>query len=257
MLLHAQIDKIVLTANIHSAEVTSGVAACYLIHYLLNGYKNGIQQICEALATRTFYVVPRVNPDGVEVALNPVPSYPRSGTKPWPHRDGYRAPGLYKEDIDKDGRILNMRIKDPHGSWVEHPSDPRVMIPFDHVESPYQQWLNNTPVVNASLPQRYRILREGIIENYDGFTIPTPYTTSKLDFNRNYPALWGKEVSGSGDHALSEPEIDCLVRALSSRPNVCGYNTYHTNGGFLIFGPSCIPPGKELSHIDVWVWKEV
>ena len=55
-------------ANIHSTETTAGVAAFYLIHYLLNGHKSNDPLIVEALRTRTFYIVPRVNPDGVEVS---------------------------------------------------------------------------------------------------------------------------------------------------------------------------------------------
>jgi hypothetical protein len=54
-------------ANIHSTETTGGVAACYLIHYLVSGYASENPVVRDALATRTFYVVPRVNPDGVEV----------------------------------------------------------------------------------------------------------------------------------------------------------------------------------------------
>lgn len=54
-------------ANIHSTETTAGVAACHLIHYLVTGYDNRDPTICSALASRTFYIVPRVNPDGVEV----------------------------------------------------------------------------------------------------------------------------------------------------------------------------------------------
>jgi hypothetical protein len=47
--------------------------------------------------------------------------------------------------------------------------------------------------------------------------------------NRNFPAGWGTGVTGSGDHPLSEPEIDALVRAIVARPNICGYNAYHTS----------------------------
>jgi hypothetical protein len=144
---------------------------------------------------------------------------------------------------------------------VEHPQDSRVMIPYDHPDSPFQRPIGDINTVHnnvskGDLAKRYRLLIEGKLENYDGFTIPTPYTTQTVDLNRNFPAHWGKEVKGSGDHSLSEPEIDALVRALAARPNVCGYNAYHTNGGFLI-RPSSVKPDSELSHIDIWVWNEV
>ncbi len=103
---------------------------------------------------------------------------------------------------------------------------------------------------------RYRLLVEGLIDNYDGFTIPVPADTAGLDLNRNFPAGWGKDVTGSGEHALSEPEIYALVRAIAQRPNICGYNAYHTNGGVLL-RPSSVKSDSELSPSDLWVWKEV
>lgn len=33
-------------------------------------------------------------------------------------------------DIDEDGRILSMRIKDPHGAWVSHPQVYRLPTPL-------------------------------------------------------------------------------------------------------------------------------
>lgn len=91
-------------------------------------------------------------------------------TRPW--LDGRRWPGMQQSDMDGDGRVLSMRIRDPHGAWVPHPKDSRVMIPVDHVDSPVQPL--STAVSDGTEIQRYRILSEGWLENYDGFTIPTP-----------------------------------------------------------------------------------
>jgi hypothetical protein len=116
-------------ANIHAVEVTGGVAALHLIHHLVTGFGTDAQ-VTEALRTRTFYVVPRVNPDGVEWALADSPQFRRSSVRPWPWRDAHQAPGLHERDIDGDGAILSMRIADPHGGWMHRPSDePRLMVP--------------------------------------------------------------------------------------------------------------------------------
>ena len=145
----------------------------------------------EALRTRTFYVVPRVNPDGVEAALADSPTLRRSSMRPWPYGDRHQWPGLAQRDIDGDGRILSMRIADPDGAWTEHPDDPRVMtpVPIDGIV--------------ASGTQRYRMLTEGLVNDYDGFTVPRPNPPEALDMNRNFPAGWGTAVRGSGDHPLS------------------------------------------------------
>ena len=208
-------------ASIHSVELTATVAACHLLQRLVDGHRAGDDTICRALRTRTFYVVPRVNPDGAEWALGDTPRFRRSSVRPWPHDDAHRWPGHHVDDVDGAGRILQMRIADPNGAWTVHPADNRLLGP----SAP-----SGTP---AGVP-RYRVFTEGTIEHYDGFTVPTPRSPEGLDLNRNYPAGWGRTVHGSGDHALSEPEIDALVRALVARPNVCGFNAYHTYGGVLL-----------------------
>jgi murein tripeptide amidase MpaA len=229
-------------ANIHATEVTGSVAALYLIDHLVTGHANGDPVVTEALRTRTFYIVPRVNPDGAELALADSPTYLRSSTRDWPWLDGHRWPGLREHDVDGDGRVLTMRIPDPHGAWVEHPDEPRQMVLLDPD--------------GVTTRQRYRLLREGTITDFDQFTIPTPREPQGLDLNRNFPAGWGTTVTGSGDHPLSEPEIDALVRAVVARPNVCGYNAYHTYGGVLL-RPSSTKADTALPTLDVWAWKQL
>ena len=231
-------------ANIHATEVTGGAAAIHLLHHLVTAQERGDEVTLQALRTRTFYVVPRVNPDGVEAALADSPIFRRSSMRPWPYRDAHQWPGLLSHDIDGDGRVLTMRIADPNGGWIPHPDDARVMMPV--------------PVdgIVAAGVQRYRLLDEGTISDYDGFTVPTPSPPEALDMNRNFPAGWGSMVRGSGDHPLSEPEIDALVRAIVGRPNICGYNAYHTAGG-VILRPSSTASDSALPTLDVWTFKEL
>jgi hypothetical protein len=230
-------------ASIHAIEVTATVAACYLIHRLVTGYAEGDPTVVNALQTRTFYVVPRVNPDGAEWVLADRPVFRRSSVRPWPWTDGHQWPGLQREDVDGDGRILGMRLQDPNGGWMAHPDDARLLIAVPPAGAP--------PGATT-----YRLLAEGIVTDYDGFTIPTPRAVEGLDLNRNFPAGWATNIPGSGDHPLSEPEIDALVRAVVARPNVCGYNAFHTSGGALL-RPSSTRPDSALDPFDVWAWKQL
>ncbi len=232
-------------ASIHAVELTATVAACAVIQHLIDGWNTGDEVIRHALRTRTFYVVPRVNPDGAEWVLADRPRFRRSSVRAWPWTDGHRWPGLACEDIDGDGRILDMRVPDPDGAWMPHPDDTRLMIPVPMSGFP----------PSGAIP-RYRLLIEGSVVDSDGFTIPTPPPTESLDLNRNFPAGWGTGVRGSGDHPLSEPEIDALLRAIVARPNVCGYNAFHTSGGVLL-RPSSTRPDSELPPGDVWIWKQL
>ena len=231
-----------IDANIHATEVTGGVAALFIIGDLVSRRAAGDPVVVEALRTRTFYVAPRVNPDGVEDALADRPRYHRSSVRPWPWRDGHRWPGLHPEDVDGDGRILTMRIADPDGAWMPHPDEPRVMVPVGPLGAP----------AGAT---RYRLLTEGLIEHWDGFTVPQPRDPAGLDLNRNFPAGWGVDVLGSGDHPMSEPEVDALVRAVRARPNVCGYNAFHTAGGFML-RPRSGAPDSTIPPRDLFIFKK-
>ena len=229
-------------ANIHSVEVTAGVAALWLLARLAQGF-GADDTIARALRTRTFYVVPRVNPDGVEWALADSPKFRRSSVRPWPWSDAHEAPGLHARDLDGDGAVRSMRIVDPHGAWTASPDDSRLLVPVP---------------LDGTGPDviRYRVLSEGDIVDHDGFTIPTPAPPEGLDMNRNFPAGWGTAVHGSGDHPLSEPEIDALVRAIARRPNVCGYNAFHTSGGVLL-RPSSTVADSALPPMDLHIWKQL
>jgi hypothetical protein len=228
-------------ASIHAVELTATVAALAVLRHVVDGYAAGNERIVDTLRRRTLYVVPRVNPDGAEWVLADRPRFRRSSTRPWPWRDGHRWPGLHVEDVDGDGRILSMRLPDPDGTWMPHPADARLLVPVPA-----------DGLVPPDVP-RYRLLTEGVLEAHDGFTVPTPRAVEGLDLNRNFPAGWGTGVTGSGDHPLSEPEIDALVRAIVARPNICGAHAFHTSGGVLL-RPSSTEPDAKLPPLDVWVW---
>ena len=230
-------------ASIHAVELTATVAACRLLRHLTDGYTAGDPTVVRALQTRTFYVVPRVNPDCAEWVLADRPRFRRSSVRPWPYPDAHRWPGLHPGDVDGDGRILQMRWRDDDGPWIPHPDDARLLVPVPPAG------------IDPGVP-RYRLLTEGEIEDFDGFTVPATRDPEGLDLNRNFPAGWSTKVPGAGDHPLSEPEIDALVRAIAARPNVCGFNAFHTSAG-VILRPSSTMPDAKLPPQDVWAWKQL
>lgn len=200
-------------ANIHATEHTGGAAALNLLDRLLRGFKRD-EKITRALRTRTFYIVPRLSADGAELSMTDNPRWVRSSTRPWP-RDEQRD-GLIMSDVDGDGRILTMRIRDDNGTWKPSDDDPRLLVP-------------RAPDEDGPGPY-YRLVVEGEIQNYDGITIRSAPPLAGLDINRNYPHDWrpGDAQSGAGPFPTSEPEIRALVEAVVARPNICTYVQYHT-----------------------------
>ena len=152
----ADIDKpaIWVDGNIHAAELTASTACLYWLHQLVAGHGSDAA-ITQLLDTRVVYLCPRLNPDGAELALADRPRHIRSSTRPYPY-DEQAVDGLTVEDVDGDGRMLQMRVPDPNGLWKEHPDAPGLMIRREPTE------------VGG---RYYRVLPEGTVDNYDGFTL--------------------------------------------------------------------------------------
>ncbi len=101
--------------NIHASEVSASTSVLYILNKLVTDYGRN-EQVTRLLDTRALYLVPRLGPDGAEWALETPPRIVRSSTRQYPYeeQDPY---GLERQDIDGDGRILSMRVKDPNGPW--------------------------------------------------------------------------------------------------------------------------------------------
>src|SRR5262244_1056676 len=112
--------------NIHATELAGSMACLYLVHHLVTQYGRD-DTVTRCVDTRVFYVCPRVNPDGAEWALAPVPRLIRSSVRPYPY-DEEPLEGLRREDVDGDGRVLSMRIRDANGPWKVSERDPRLLV---------------------------------------------------------------------------------------------------------------------------------
>ena len=228
--------------NLHASEVTGSTAALYLIHALVTQYGKN-ENVTRAMDTRAFYIAPRVNPDGAEWALADKPKEIRSVTKPYPYAEDSIDGLTAWEDIDGDGRILQMRIEDPNGAWKVHPDDPRLMIRRDPIETGGKY---------------YRILPEGLVKNYDGVTINVRRPKESLDLNRNFPANWRTESDqfGAGSYPTSESEARNLVNFVIDHKNITGIISFHTMSGVLLRGFS-VRPDDEQNTEDLWTFQKI
>ena len=227
--------------NIHSTEVAASVACVYFLKYLVEGHGKD-PDITRALDTRAFYLCPRMNPDGAEWALADKPKYVRSSTRSYPY-DEEAIEGLTVEDVDGDGRILQMRIADANGLWKAHPQESRLMIRREPTE------------VGGIY---YRVLPEGRLEGYDGFTLKVKKPRHGIDLNRNFPGNWRQEFEqlGAGPFPTSEPEVRAVAEFVVGHPNITGGVAFHTWSGVLL-RPFDHLPDTEMHAEDLWHYQRV
>ncbi|HHX28156.1 MAG: M14 family metallopeptidase [Bacillota bacterium] len=229
-------------ANTHAGEVTGAEVILYTINMLLQGYGKD-PRITELVDTRVFYFIPRITVDGTEYYLS-TPYMLRSSLHPWPE-EADDKPGLYAEDIDGDGKILQMRVKNPDGGWKISKKDPRVMVRRrpDELGSPDETY--------------YDVFMEGLVRDYDpDVTLKPAPGRYRLDFNRQYPTNWALPVrqAGSGDYPFAEPEMKAVGDFYLAHPNIVSSMAYHTTGGVLL-RPLCDKPDRSLDSRDLAIYR--
>ncbi len=221
--------------NIHAVELSGSAAVLAVLQKL-------VAERPALLDTRALYLVPRLNPDGAEWAMEDVPRVIRSSTRPYPY-DEEDCYGLERKDLDGDGRILNVRVEDPNGPWKVCEQEPRLMVKRGPGET------------GATY---YRLLPEGLLHNWDGMQLRDRRQKEGLDLNRNYPSAWRleHEQHGAGLSPAGEPEIHAEVDAICKRPNICGAISFHTSGGLILRQPGRCPDA-EMEPEDLWNYKEL
>jgi murein tripeptide amidase MpaA len=226
-------------ANIHATELTGSTAVLYLLKQLVEQYGNDAR-ITRLLDTRALYLMPRVNPDGAEWAMADKPKFIRSSTRPYPYMED-PIDGISQEDVDGDGRILMMRVRDDNGPWKKHATETRLMVRRDPTE------------VGG---EYYRILPEGKMQDYDGYTLPVNRPKEGLDLNRNFPEKWRQEYEqfGAGDYPASEPEVRACVEFWTKSKNICGGVFFHTWSGVLL-RPFGTEADEAMAPEDLWVFQ--
>ncbi len=212
-----------IDGNIHGNEIQAAETVLYSIWYLTKSYGR-IEKITKLLDERAFYMMPMENPDGREVWFHQpsTPHYLRGGIRPTDDDHD----GLYDEDppddLDGDGHITGMFIRDPLGRFKKDPKDDRFFVRVERDEPP-GGW--------SSAGQ------EGIDNDGDGQI--NEDEIGGYDPNRNWPSDWQPEhvQFGAGDYPFSLPETRAIGKFLLAHPNIAAYQSYHNAGGMILRGP--------------------
>ncbi len=212
-----------IDGNIHGNEVQGGEVVAYTAWYLCHQYGK-LEQVTDLLDHNVFYLVPTINPDGRDMWLHDAqtPSTSRSGLRPHDNdHDGLVDEDGY-DDLDGDGAITQMRIKDPNGRWKPHPQFPEYLM------------------VEAAADEKgeYTLLGwEGIDNDGDGLVNEDP--PGGYDMNRDWAWDWqpGYVQNGALEYPFSLPETRAVAAFILAHPNIAAFQSYHNNGGMILRSP--------------------
>jgi hypothetical protein len=220
--------------NIHGNEVQAGEVVAYTAWYLCHQYGR-LDRVTALLDNYVLYLVPTVNPDGRDRWLRDCNGAmsSRGGSTPVDNdRDGV-ADEDDCEDLNGDGCITQMRIKDPQGRWKKHPDYPEYLM------------IRAKP----DEPGEYTLLGwEGIDNDGDGRV--NEDGKGGYDMNRNYPYDWQPNYIqyGAMDYPLSQPETRAVADFVLAHPNIAAAQCYHNAGGMILRGPG--RQGGEMKNAD-------
>lgn len=216
--------------NQHAGEVASSMVAMHLIDVLVTGADE--IAIHDLLQKYTFYVIPRVALDGAELYMT-TPDEVRSIPQALDNADSLS--GLHLADVDGDGAIRYMRVKNANGCWKVSPDDDRMMV-------------RRKPWETQGV--FYNVYREGVIEGWNGVDIQMADARWPQDFNRNFPIGWEHDKwTTTGRYPLCHMETKALADFVLNHPNIASVLTFHTAGGYFIYPPQ-FPTDKATYEAD-------
>lgn len=190
--------------NIDADEPSATEVDLYLAHRLLTQY-GADPAITKLVDTTAFYIVPTCNPYMSDLYVSTPMTGIVSSINARPRDDD--GDGQFDEDppddVDGDGHILQMRVRDPHGLFKAHPRESRLMVRRSPDEA--GEWT---------------VYSEGLDNDGDG-AINEDWIGG-VDLNRNFPFDWQPEwiQEGAGPYPLSEPESRNIVEFVVAHPNI-------------------------------------
>ena len=225
--------------NIHGNEVQAGEVCLYYANMLLTKYGEN-EKITKVVDRNAHYIIPVVNVDGRYHFFENAHTPSSSRSISIPNDDD--GDGLFDEDapddLDGDGSITQMRIKDPFGEYKADPEDKRVLVRCKPGEK-----------------GEYTLLGSEGIDN-DGDGRLNEDAEGYLDPNRDWGFNWMPRYvqSGAGKFPLSGVGLKAINDYIAARPNIIIGFAFHNNGGMWLRVPSeksINIPASDIAAFDV------
>lgn len=203
-----QKPALLIVANLEGNHLIGSMAALHTARHMISEYGTD-EDVTRLLDTRTIYIIPRLNPDGAELVW----SHPAYELPYKPHRSNPAAGGLsHREigrDLNGDGFVTLMRVRDPDGEYMIDPDDPRLMRKADRAQQERGGYALYVEGIDPAEAKRY------LASGSDG-----------VNLNRNFPHDYLYYQPHVGVHQVSEAETRALADFAFTHTNIAAVLTF-------------------------------
>ncbi|MHB0963995.1 MAG: M14 family metallopeptidase [Gemmatimonadaceae bacterium] len=198
---------VLVVGNLEGDQLVGSSHALETMRYLLaNATSPAVKAVLDA---NVVYLFPRLNPDGAEVSFASIRADRRGNARPYDDDNDGRTDEDGPEDLNGDGLITVMRVKDPEGDYMIDPADPRTLKKAD---------------VTKGEAGVYKLYWEGVDSDGDGFL--NEDGRGGVDLNRNFQHDYPYFDADAGPHMVSERESRALMEFVLAHRNIAAILTY-------------------------------
>jgi hypothetical protein len=230
----AERPALLIAANFEADHLIGSELACFIADYLVKNYASDAN-VKQRLDNDVIYIMPRLNPDGAEFMWAPVKWARRANTKPYDDDNDGRLDEDGPEDLNKDGVITVMRVKDTNGVYMIDPEEPRLMKKADPKKGEKGE---------------YALYREGRDHDGDGFIGEDP--PGGVNINRNFMHEYPYYKPESGRYMVSEVETRSVMEWMVAHRNVAAILTFGESDNLIVAPTSSgrLNTAKQLDLVE-------
>ena len=208
-------------ANFEGDHLIGSEISLSMINYLLKNYGSD-EAVKKSINEHVYYIIPRMNPDAAEGMFENIKTGRKTNMHEFDGDNDGRMDEDGPDDLNKDGYITMMRVKDENGQYMIDKDEPRLMKKAD-------------PAKGES--GGYAIYWEGIDNDNDGFI--NEDAKGGTDINRNFMHEYPYFKDDAGRYMVSENESIALMQWIIKHRNIAIMLNFGESDNLII------PPGTK------------
>ncbi len=228
----AERPALLIAANFEADHLIGSELAVFIADYLAKNYAAN-PAVKQRLDSSVIYILPRVNPDGAEGMWAPVQWARRTNARPYDDDNDGRVDEDGPQDLNKDGFISVMRVKDPNGVYMIDPDEPRLMKKADPKKGEKGE---------------YALYWEGRDQDKDGFIGEDG--PGGVNINRNFMHEYPYFKTEAGRYMVSEAETRAVLEFMIAHRQIAAILTFGESDN-LITAPTAAGALSAAKTIDL------